>query len=275
MPLAVVLALEPERDYLLPPFLGRAAHAALLGLVEAHDAALSARLHDEPGPRPFTLAVLEEGGRQGLRETAARAGQRLHLRVTLLDDALAPALLEALRSASVVELVHGRFRVGSRLAEPEEHPVAGSARYEALAERWLFPGPPLPRRLRFRFFSPTTFHSRGRHVPLPLPHLVFGSLAERWNAYAPVCLSPEVVSGLGEQLAVGRYRLETRLVDFGAGKQVGYLGTCEFVLLEAEPAVAGAAHLLARYAFFSGVGHKVTMGLGQAWEVSGAHPLRD
>lgn len=275
MPLAAVLVLEPARDYLLPPFLGRAAHAALLRLVEATAPPLSAQLHDLPGPRPFTVAVPEEGGRRGLRETAVRAGTPLHLRLTVLDDALAPALLEALGSASSVELAHGRFRVAGLLLAPEEHPAAGAASYEALAERWLFPGSSLPQRIRMRFFSPTTFHSRGRHVPLPVPQLVFGSLAERWNAYAPICLSPEVVGGLGEQLAVGRYRLETRLVDFGVGKQVGFVGSCEFVLLEAEPAVAGAAHLLARSAFFSGIGHKVAMGLGQAWEASGAHPLRD
>jgi CRISPR-associated endoribonuclease Cas6 len=257
MPIAHVYALWPSRDALLPPFLGRAAHAAFLQAVAAVDPGTATRLHDAPGPRPFTVAVLEEGVRSGRRETAARLGVPLHLRITLLDDALEPLLTRALAPGTLLQLGTLACTVG----EPVAHPASERVTYAELVAK-LDPGTPLPHRLRLRFRSPTTFHQGNRHLPLPLPQLVFASLAERWNAHAPLHLAPEVVRGF-ERLWVGAYQLETRLVDTGQGKLVGFLGWCQYQLEGAEPLVRAAAATLAAFAPFAGVGHKTAMGLGQ------------
>ncbi len=259
MPVARVYPLQPERDALLPAFLGRAAHAAVYRALHAVDPALATRLHEATGPRPFTVSVLEEGIRSGRRETPARAGEPLHLRVTLLEDDLLPLIEQALAPGTALELGHLRSTVGQPAAE---HPLAGQVTYEELLAMRLFPGVALPSRLRLRFLSPTTFHQRDRHLPVPLPRLVFASLTERWNAFAPVTLAPEIVQGT-EDLLVGAYELRTRLVDTGQGKVVGFVGWCEYRLEAVEPAVAAAAATLATFSFYAGVGHKTAMGLGQ------------
>ncbi|MCX2728514.1 CRISPR system precrRNA processing endoribonuclease RAMP protein Cas6 [Thermomicrobium sp. 4228-Ro] len=269
MPVALVFQLHPLRDALLPPFLGRAAHAALLRALATVDPAAARELHDLPGQRPFTVAVLEEGVRSGRRETPARAGVPLHLRVTLLDDELESLVIRALAPGSPVQLGQLPLTVG----EPAtDHPLAGRARYEELAAL-LEPGTRHPLRLRLRFFSPTTFHQGTHHLPLPLPKLVFGSLAERWNAFAPVHIAPEVVRGF-EHLRVAAYHLETRLVDTGQGKLVGFQGWCEYRSDAVEPPVRAAARALAEFATYAGVGHKVAMGLGQAGLALSCSPER-
>lgn len=262
MPVALVYPLYPERDALLPPFLGRATHAALLRAVATVDPATATQLHDAPGPRPFTVTILEEGTRAGRRETAARAGWPLHLRLTLLDDTLEPLVRQALAPGAAFQL--GPLTL--RLSEPVEHLEAGRAGYDELAAL-LEPTQRHPARLRLRFRSPASFHQGTHHLPLPLPQLVFGSLAERWNAFAPVHLAPEVVREF-EHVWIGAYRLETRLVDTGQGKVVGFLGWCEYRSEGVEPPVRAALLALAEFARFAGVGHKAAMGLGQAERIA-------
>lgn len=268
MPLVAVFPLRPHRDALLPAFLGRAAHAAFLRALAAVDAERATTLHDAPGPRPFTVSIVEEGIRQGRRETPARTASLLHLRVTLLDDTLESLLLTALAPGT-------RIDVGTLVCHVEDAAhvsttagVVARADYHELISQFLVPGASIAKRLRLRFHSPTTFHQQDRHLPLPLPQLVFASLAERWNAFAPVCLAPEVVRGF-QHLLVGAYDLRTRLVDTGQGKLVGFLGWCEFRTEMAEPAVQAAATVLAAFATYAGVGHKTAMGLGHTeWIVS-------
>lgn len=264
MLLSAVVAVSPEQDALLPPSLGRAAHALLLRLVREADAGLAAELHAEAPARPFTAAFLEEGAAAGQRLTVCRTGRRYHLRFTSLEARLSELLLEQVRSRlpERVDLDGSAFRVGGVTTEAAEHPWAGRSSYRALAERWLLGAAPPPR-VGLAFHSPTTFHSQGRHVPLPLPELVFGSLLERWNAFAPLRLD-EVRGYAAEALAVSRYRLATRLVAVGGGKQVGFVGECEYTALRADPYGLRQAHLLADFGFYAGVGHKTTMGLGRA-----------
>jgi CRISPR-associated endoribonuclease Cas6 len=269
MPVALVFPLHPVRDALLPAFLGRAAHAALLRALAAVDPEVTRELHDAPGQRSFTVAVIEEGIRSGRRETPARAGVPLHLRVTLLDDRLEPLLTRALVPGSPIELAQLLVTLGEPVTD---HPLAGRARYEELAAH-LEPGTPHPVRLRLRFSSPTTFHQGTHHLPLPLPKFVFGSLAERWNAFAAVHIAPEIVREF-EQLWVAAYHLETRLVDPVQGKLVGFQGWCEYRSDAVGPPVRAAARTLAEFATYAGVGHKVAMGLGQAGLAMSRSPER-
>ena len=94
----------------------------------------------------------------------------------------------------------------------------------------------MPRRVGLRFASPTLFRSADKNVPLPLPGLVFGGLLDRWNAFAPIQVHPEVRRFAEECLAIGRYRLETVAVRFGEegqhGAVAGCVGRCSYAILE-------------------------------------------
>ncbi len=265
MLVSVVVTLTAVNNALLPAALGRGAHALFLRLVSRVDAALAAALHGEQRAKPFTAGVLEDGATTGQRETACRAGWRCHLRFTSLETRLSELLMERALPGlpAVVELDGAAFRVEGVSTRGEEHPWAAQSSYQEIGERRLLERVQRER-LRFLFHSPTTFRSQTRHVPLPLPELVFGSLLERWNAFAPVRLDEDLPRRAGEALAISRYRLETRLVMLGGGKQVGFVGRCEYAPLKPDPALLAQLGALADYAFFCGIGHKTTMGLGRA-----------
>jgi CRISPR-associated endoribonuclease Cas6 len=114
------------------------------------------------------------------------------------------------------------------------------------------------------FVAPTTFKSQGRWLPLPLPELVFGSLLDRWQAFAPIALHPETRRFAAEAVALNRYRLRSRgIPQKEGGLRIGFTGRADFVALNRDRYWLNILHLLAAFSFFSGVGYGTAAGLGQ------------
>jgi CRISPR-associated endoribonuclease Cas6 len=106
-------------------------------------------------------------------------------------------------------------------------------------------------------------------VPLPLPHLVFGSLLERWNAFAPVAFPPELRRYAEECLALSSYELRSRgvLLKEG-GLRMGAVGRARYVTTNFDRYWMSLINLLADFAIFSGAGAGTGMGLGQCRRIS-------
>lgn len=266
MPLSLVLTLEPLEAASLPANLGRASHALLLRLLEGSSPAVASCLHDEEGPKPFTVSNLwgAERGEQGTVVVSPES--HCWLRFTSLDNELSDLLQQQFLGGGVrrVELDRTVFGVVAATADPEDNAWAGVASYGQLSEPYLLARENPRRRVGLEFATPTTFRSGGMNVPVPMPELVFGSLVERWNAFAPVAVSEEVRRYVAGCVAVSRYRLQSRFVPFGQAGQVGCLGECQYVAVNRDRYWLGLVNLLADFALYSGVGYKTTMGLGQA-----------
>jgi CRISPR-associated endoribonuclease Cas6 len=79
-----------------------------------------------------------------------------------------------------------------------------------------------------------------------------------------VPLPPVLLPMLSTEVDVLRYELKTQMYDFGNYRQVGFVGPCTFGLPQCQPAdVLRGMQLLLESAFFTGVGYKTTMGMGQ------------
>ena len=104
---------------------------------------------------------------------------------------------------------------------------------------------------------------------------MFGSLLERWNAFAPVALPEETRRYAAECLAVSRYDLETRSLPFKEGAvKIGMVGQVMFAATHYDRYWLSLINLLADFALFAGVGAGVTMGMGQCRRQDAAF-LRD
>ena len=266
MLLSAVILLRAQETTVLPSHLAKAAHALFLSLVASADAEIGARLHDESGPRPFTVSDLMGLPRRG-RNAFATPGLSCLLRFTSYDDALSSLLLEQVlpQLSADVELDNSPFSVEGVLLEEGAHPLSGQTSYDELAEQCLLSAKRPPSRVKLFFASPTTFRSQGKNVPLPLPGLVFGSLAERWNAFSSIAIYPEVRQYAEECLAIAQCHVQTRTVQVAGGKQVGFVGSCTYAALRHDPYWLRVMGLLAAFAFYAGVGYKTTMGLGQTY----------
>lgn len=266
--LSLVLLLKPGKiDNLdAPAWWGRESQAFLLRSIAKVDPDLAARLHEGSSLRPYSASTLMghfPGGKIDPEETYI-------LRLTALAQDIAGILVNAsqpgggISSGDEVELDRRPFRVEKIFAEAGSHPWAGALSYADLLSRVL-PSSNPSHQITLQLTSPTSFKSGGKHVPLPLPELVFGSLLERWNAFAPSPLPAEVKRYAAECLGISRYHLHSRPVPLkGEGLRIGAVGWVTCSALNYDRYWMGAVHALADYALFAGLGAGTAMGMGQS-----------
>ena len=264
--LALTLTLQPlpaASAQPAPAWWGRAIHSLWLDAVAQLDPTQAQILHDASGPRPYTLSNLL--GRFPHRQLAAEETYRF--RITTLTNDLSALLLRAVQTGplapgAAVTLDYHGFRVMD--VDWSEGLWTGEADYTTLAARHLARDAQPARQITFRLTSPTGFRSRKRHAPVPLPELLFGSLLQRWNAFAPLAFPDEVRRYAEECLAIARFDLKTRVVPMkNQGKRPGAVGEIRYVTLNYDRYWMSVMHALADFARFSGVGVSVTLGMGQ------------
>ncbi len=114
----------------------------------------------------------------------------------------------------------------------------------------------------FHLKSPTSFRSQGQQILFPTPELFFGSLMQKWNAFARKKITREIAEDF-KKILVTRYSLETQEVSFSDYKIIGFTGEVSYKLPSGiDPMVKIVVNALARFAPYSGVGYKTPMGLG-------------
>lgn len=271
--LSLVFAVQPQtptQDRPQPRWWGRAAHALLLKIIQENDPALAERLHAENDLRPFTASSLWQM-RTGAAEAAGLPKDAAFLRFTAFHQAPAHILWGAAQPAGSlapgqqVELDFQPFKILKVYAAPQEHGWAHAAEYAQLSAPYLLAGENPPRRIRLQLASPTTFKSGGKHIPLPLPELVFGSLLEKWNAFAPIALPDETRRYAAECLTVTQHRLQSEVVTLKEGStRSGTRGEVTFTTLNYDRYWMSVLHTLTAFARFCGLGISASMGMGQA-----------
>jgi CRISPR-associated endoribonuclease Cas6 len=262
---SIVFELRPERPASIPKTFGNFGYAVFLKLLNELDERLATELHDRRGEKPFTVSPLQGEFMSDNGRLQVGTGTTYWFRVTALSPnvwELLSRLLEASPDRIVID--KEPFLVEKITAAASEHPWAAMSRYEELYDKWLTGVETVPHKISVRFYSPTTFRSKGQNVPVPLPKLFFHQLMLKWNRFSPVFIGEDISDIAERKVVLSRYNLETRMMHFGKYRQVGFTGNCEFFLkLEGDEIWARVVHLLADFAFFSGVGYKTTMGMGQ------------
>lgn len=265
MLISLTLTLLSPTTATLPAHLGRGNYAATLARLQEIDPALGARIHDGDGPKPLTCSGLLHA-RGDHNNLLVRADARYAVRLTGLTPAVSQALTAAFLQHPPAHwpLADHPFVLEQAVCDPAVDPWTGRTTYETLAAAQLLQSGGPERRVALRFESPTSFQSKGMHVPVPLPSLVFGSLVERWNAFSPVTLSPEVRRFGEEMVALSSYRLESGLVQQKGGSPlVGGMGRATYIALGGDRYWLATMQMLADFALYSGVGVKTTIGMGQ------------
>lgn len=286
---SILLRLHPSEPGRVSPGSGSQVHAAFLDIVRQNDPALAEQLHEPDQRRPFTVSLLQgfnhlsqaqlaEAISQG-RQVPVLPGQVYWLRFTMLDAAIfGPFVRHFLMRSQEAQIRIGdaQFQISRIIGAPEPHNIAQSwAAYstfgELRAHSTLLPG------YQFEFATPTAFSlgqkSWGKQMNLfPEPALVFGSLARQWDNFAPPplkmsasALSPrDFATWCEDALIVNRYQLETRTLHSKKFGNIGFQGKIGYDMKGNQQ--SPEAHWLtplARFAIFSGVGYKTTMGMGQ------------
>jgi len=264
MLLSVVFTLRAQQPATLPADQGRAVHGLFFDWLTKADAALAQRIHDADGPKPFTVSSLR-GAQVRLDHITLLPEQSCWFRIATFSPDLSAVLMEEVlpNLPPRVTLSDAPFRLLGATTDAAEHRWAGRTDYPELAQQIMLAAEDPSPWLSLRFASPTAFHSKKQHMPLPLPRLAVESWLKRWNTFAPLRLHEEANRFAEECLAISRYRLETQVVHFGPATIVGFVGRCTYRFLNHDRYWMRVLHLLAAFSFYCGTGHKTTMGLGQ------------
>jgi CRISPR-associated endoribonuclease Cas6 len=259
--LSLVLTVRPKEKIALPSALGRGAHAALLSRIAARDAALAEELHAGEGTRPFTVSSLRGKRANGFVLPEAH----YTLRYTALSARVADVMSGLFAAGDEIELDAGRFVIEQVTDDVNVHVWAARTNYEQLAMGWLLARATPATRIELSFAAPTAFRSQSKAQLFPLPELVFGSLLEKWNAFAPMALPDETRRFAAECLAASRIQLSSRAAPFKSEGVVkfGAVGNVTYAALNKDRYWLSLINLLADYAQFAGVGTSTALGMGQ------------
>jgi CRISPR-associated endoribonuclease Cas6 len=287
---SMLLRLHPIEPGKVSPSSGNHVQAAFLDMVRQGDPVLAERLHTPNQARPYTLSLLQGFNHLSaaqLEEIRAKnqvvqvtPGQVYWLRITMLDATVFGSFAQYLITkprALTVRIGEARFEISRLLSTPEPGNTAQSwVAYSSFAE--LRKTSRAQKQYHFEFATPTAFSlgqkQWGKLLKVfPEPSNVFESLARQWDLFAPVDLrmatsgiTPrEIGAWCEEHVIVSRYSLETCYLPSSKFGLTGFQGNVHYEV-KGSPAAPEALWLssLARFALFSGVGYKTTMGMGQA-----------
>ena len=263
--ISIVLTLQASSDLVLPAAAGQANYAALLARIREKGTAAAESLEDSKGPKPITCSNLL-GISKGRDFLSLGADQQVAFRFTGLTQAASTALVDSLLEHPPVTwpLANQLLQVAAVTCDPNKHSWAGRTTYEELAAEPLRQLSHVGRQVTLEFASPTAFKSRDQTVPFPLPGLVFGNLAERWNRFSLISLSPEIRRYSEELIAISHYKLESRSINSSnASLRIGSVGKATYQTLTGDRYWMGVMQTLASFAFYAGVGVQTTAGMGQ------------
>ncbi len=247
---AIVIQLSAADKGHLPATLGRAIHAQVMNWLSLGDSVLARSIHDSQ-ESPISLSGLI-GHR---RKQGVRPDDHFYFRIALLRGDLIDPLLDGLEQwgTQPITLTQFPFVVRSIDSLPGTHPQVGSSDYRLLAKTPQGSGD-----ITLNFLSPTSFKQQQGIQPFPLPELVFASLQRRWNHFAPTELH---IPEMKWQGVVSAFDLKTHAFKLEGGSEIGAQGWVRYRF--SDPNQAAIAAILSHYAFFSGVGRKTSMGMGQ------------
>ena len=282
---STVISLTPTSAYPIFGALGRPAQAWVLSQIMLKRPQLAQGLHDANGSKPLIVStLLDRYGHPFKAGDWLKQGQECWLRVSTIGEELSEVYLRNVlkKLPKSLALYKMDFRVDGYSLNPHEHSWAGQTTFAEIAQDSQYAAS--ARNVRMEFVSPTAFRNNGSDIALPIPGKVFRSLAEKWNTFCPETMQiqemwPEFAEEcilVNEMTAVNTVHWE--FAEGTRGAATGFTGTVGFTLLPKikipkkwQPYWDGAdvvMQSLARFAFFSGVGHHSTIGMGQARALS-------
>ncbi len=286
------------------PFSGELVHGAFLHWLRNVAPDVGTWIHEGQKRRFFTCSSLHlDRAGQGIRK-AERENIHLPLdpqktypiRLTLLLGSLFPLFHEALTRFSVpgagmekpafIQLGKRFFQLEDVTLSNDDHSSwTGYTSLTTLVEQVQQRRLGREVELTLEFDSLTSF-SRGNSKTgyglhqsmLPLPQFVFQNLVKRWEDIAP----PELIGIIQRErieqylaedgIIIIDYDLHAHHIHLTTHRQRGFIGSCTYQLRgrdeetgpEAPLTLRQQVLLLAELAFYTGIGYKTAMGLGQS-----------
>jgi CRISPR-associated endoribonuclease Cas6 len=258
---SIFVSVKPLQAGVIPFAHGYHVYALFLNIIRTSDPTLAEKLHAGEQVKPFTVSTLSGKLLRSRAQLTISQGTNLWLRLTFMDSVVFSHFVDgAMRwGDKPVEIAGIPFLVEEVVtASRDDMPVLFTS-FQGILD-----AADNSRQIDLEFNTPTVFRSGGkRNNIFPEPSMVFGSYRNKWQALSPVKLDADL-NACFDKINITRYRLESKIWDFGSYQEVGFAGSCRFEIDKSvnDDKVINI-NALADFAQFCGTGAKTTMGMGQ------------
>lgn len=127
--------------------------------------------------------------------------------------------------------------------------------------------------VRFHFVTPTAFKSKNKYVFIPSPRHIYQSLMNKFDSSGKEeVFSKDLLDELEDKTYISRYHLKSKLYPLEAIKIPSFVGELE-IKFETTIEIKKLCHMLGKFAEYSGIGIKSSMGMGavkygeESWKI--------
>lgn len=232
----------------------------VLAVLQKSNKNLTKEIQDSQGEIPFTVSPFLKGAKSSRGYSLLYSDRTTSFRITYLKEKIFESLIKGLLFfLNKKEAL--KFSGGEILLERVDWQQGKKASFTSFEE--ISSQAQVDRRIILEFCSPTTFENKEEQL-FPLPEQVFSSLLKKWNAFSEVKITSRV-QGEFKKIRVIQHRLKTEIVPFSEDKIIGFIGKATYELPEIiDEKTRESVNALADLAFYSGIGDKTDMGMGQA-----------
>lgn len=243
---------------------GETVHGFVLNEVARVTQRYAETLHNMRGVKPFSLSPLLLKRNEGEWEFKdgklnIRRNTPVMILISAFDDRILNVLMEAFTDADKQkrEVKIGGLRAVVNKVGLNE---MDGGRFDKFSD--IMENAKMEKKITFYLLTPLSFRQNGIQQTFPTPELVFSSLLQTWNAFSDIKI-PEEIKDRFRSIVVSRYNLHSELWHFSKYKIFGCRGRVEYTFKddfsESELRILNA---LSRFATYSGIGYKRTMGMG-------------
>lgn len=237
---------------------GEVFHALTVNVLGISDKKLSDLIHNQKELKPLSIFPSLEKKQSQNGKLEIKNGEIIRFEVSALNQGLLEKLLEGF-SEGYERKISFPFSTANARIHKIHLSSSDGAQFTPYSD--ILKGSPPKKKIKIQILTPLSFRRKGRQIPYPLPEPFFNSLLKLWNKFSGIKL-PEKIGSEFEKIKTARYFLRTELWKFSNYSIIGCKGSIEFNIAHLPESTAKMINALCRFAEFSGVGYKRTMGMG-------------
>jgi len=254
-PLLKFRALE---DGVINNYAGKKIHGWFFKILKEADEEISKELHGNISDKSFTVSSFL--GHNVSRPIEIRKGEEYTIRITLLEDRLFELFTNQIFETKMLD---ENVRIEDVTFSVDGYTIDQMHKWSGfISEEELFKMDNTDNMIKMKFYTPTSFRIGDLHLRAPEPDKVFTSILRKFNKYSSIKID-EKISEKFKAIRIIEQDVFQKKVYFKDFFIQGFVGTVIFQIPD-DKELLTAANVLSRFAFYSGVGYKSTMGLGQA-----------
>lgn len=249
-------------------FPGKKIHGFLFNAMREANEEISEQVHKLPDLKPFTVSPIF-GTRYG-KPTLIEKEKTYRMRVTFLEDKIFELFTTKVMRDRILKKT---FRIGSIEFLITKVILDQTRSYWASVfspKDYIKENTELRKEITLSFVTPTLFRIGDLHLSKPDAEKTYVGLLKKFNKYSDVKIDESIVEEL-KKIRIVKDDTNEKKVFFENFYLQGFVGDVTFSIdnlsgeanEDVSKELLTTFNILSEFAFYSGVGYKTTMGLGQ------------